>query len=127
MRVFILPGRVVSNKSILNLARKSKVSWKMSTKFRMMYHAIIIYFFINFKTMYEGRGRLNLCGNLPRIHLQDNYWLCNNTTWRERSTLNLESNEDWIKFVADIDGGGQGQGSMYIHVYVCTIPKCLPI
>ena len=73
--------------------------------------------------MYEGRRRLNLCGNLPRrarIHLQDNYWLCNNTTWRERSTLNLESNEDWIKFVADIDGGGQGQGSTYMYMCMCV-------
>ena len=40
-------------------------------------------------------------------YFQDNYWLCNNTTWRERSSLDLDSNEDWIKFVADLDGGGE--------------------
>ena len=42
-------------------------------------------------------------------YFQDNYWLCNNATWRDRSSLDLDSNEEWIKFVADLDGGEQGR------------------
>ena len=48
-------------------------------------------------------------------YFQDNYWLCNNTTWRERSSLDLDSNEDWIKFVADLDGGGEQGGNRELN------------
>ena len=55
------------------------------------------------------------------VYFQDNYWLCNNTTWRKRSSLDLDSNEEWIKFVADLDGGEQGRNFLIKECIACII------
>ena len=38
----------------------------------------------------------------------DNYWLSKNEEWRNRSHLDLHSNQNWVKFVADLEGDAVG-------------------
>ena len=46
--------------------------------------------------------RFHFCHDLL-TRFQENYWICNNDTWREKKSFNLGSNEDWVKLVADLE------------------------